>query len=61
MSIHYHFLTKVALASPPNIAGEPLPPVPANPASLVDITNAKEYVDQLSSNKRESFSNVDKR
>lgn len=43
-----------ALAPPPNIAGVPLPPVPNNPASLADITNAKEYIDRLSSNKRET-------
>ena len=42
-----------ALAPPLNNAGVPLPPVPANPASLVDITNAKEYVDRLSSYKCE--------
>ena len=30
-----------------NGAGVPLPPNPANPPSLIDITNAKEYVDRL--------------
>jgi hypothetical protein len=44
-----------ALAPPPNTAGVPLPPVPANPASSIDITLAKEYVDRLSSNKRETI------
>ena len=49
-----NFPTMAALAPPLNTAGVPLPPVPANPASLVDITNAKEYIDQLSSNKCET-------
>lgn len=40
-----------ALPPPQNGAGVTLPPLPASPASLVDITNAREYVGQLSSSK----------
>jgi hypothetical protein len=40
-----------ALAPSLNGAGVPLPPNPENPPSLIDITNAKEYVDRLSFSK----------
>ncbi|KAF8163524.1 hypothetical protein B0H34DRAFT_672501 [Crassisporium funariophilum] len=40
-----------ALTPPPNSVGISLPPTSANPTSLVDITNAKEYVERLSAHK----------
>ena len=47
-----------ALTPPQNTAGVPLPPVPASPAFLADIINAKEYEDRLSSNKRETIDSL---
>ncbi|KAF8969559.1 hypothetical protein BDZ97DRAFT_206261 [Flammula alnicola] len=40
-----------ALIPPQNAAGVPLPPLPANPASLADIKNAKGYLDRLCASK----------
>ena len=44
-----------ALAPPPNGFGVPVPPAPANPASLVDITNARQYTDHLVTSKGEAL------
>ena len=45
-----------ALAPPVNAVGVIQSPVPANPASLLDIANAKDYVERLSASKREPAS-----
>ncbi|EDR09654.1 uncharacterized protein LACBIDRAFT_318942 [Laccaria bicolor S238N-H82] len=40
-----------ALLPPLNVAGVAVPPAPANPPVLTDITNALEYVERLSASK----------
>ncbi|KAI9508545.1 hypothetical protein F5148DRAFT_1283922 [Russula earlei] len=45
----------MALVPPPNGAGVQTPPLPATPPTLVDITNANEYVDTLSLSKRTAY------
>lgn len=37
----------MAFAPPANIAGVAIPAIPANPPSLSDITNTKDYVQRL--------------
>jgi hypothetical protein len=41
----------MALAPPANNAGVPIPAIAANPPSLSDITNIKNYVERLTQSK----------
>jgi len=48
----------MALMPPGNATGVVIPPNPATPATLGDITNAKEYVERLSLSKRSGYPNA---
>jgi len=43
----------MAFAPPANNAGLPVPVIPANPPTLSDITNIKDYVERLIQSKGE--------